>query len=158
MSASRRLAELPALIGEELGVSRWRTVTQDDIDAFADLTGDHQWIHVDREAATAGPFGAPIAHGYLTLSLIGGFWAEAFDVADAPLKVNYGMDRMRFVSPVRAGSRVRMRSRLERLEPLADGWRLVVDQTIELEGSDRPALVARCLYDFRRPVGADMVE
>jgi acyl dehydratase len=154
MTAGHALAELPALVGQELGVSDWRTITQADIDVFADLTEDHQWIHVDLDAAVHGPFGATIAHGYLTLALIGGFWTDVLDVPDAPLKVNYGMDRVRFVSPVRAGARVRMRSRLDELLPLADGWRLVVDQTLELEGSDRPALVARCLYDFRRGASA----
>lgn len=131
-------------------MSPWREVRQVDVDAFADLTDDRQWIHVDRLAAADGPFGAPIAHGYLTLSLIGGWWGHLFDIPDAPLKVNYGMDRVRFVSPVAVGSRVRLRSSLRAADPIPGGYRLHVDQMVELEGSERPAVVAACLYDFRR--------
>lgn len=143
------LAELPSLSGAELGRTQWRTITQPDIDAFAALTRDQFWIHVDPSAAARGPFGAPIAHGFLTLALIGGFWAELFDVDDATIKVNYGLDRVRFVAPVVVGSRVRMHARLDSVAAAANGWRLTVDQTIEIDGLDRPALVARSIYEFR---------
>lgn len=148
MTSPHGLADLPLLVDTEIAVSRWRTLAQADIDVFAELTDDRQWIHVDAEAAAAGPFGATIAHGYLTLALIGGLWAEGFDVRDAAVKVNYGMDRTRFVTPVRAGERVRLRSHLAEAVPHRGGFRLHVDQTMELEGSPRPALVSRCLYDF----------
>lgn len=144
-----RLTDLPALVGLELGVGPWTRVRQSDLDAFAELTGDHQWIHVDPVAAAAGPFGVPIAHGYFVMSLIGGWWGELFQVADAAVAVNYGMDRVRFVSPVPVGARLRLRSTLAQVDSVPSGLRLHVDQTIEREGSEKPALVARCLYDFR---------
>lgn len=148
MTGSYRLHDLPALAGEQIVTSAWQTISQADIDAFGELTGDRQWIHVDPDAAAAGPFGTTIAHGYLTLSLIGGLWSTAFDVVDASTKINYGMDRVRFVTPVAVGARVRLRSRLTEVGRRRSGLRLYVDQTIELEHSDRPALVARCIYDF----------
>lgn len=143
------LDDLPGLAGAEVARSDWRFVTQADIDAFGHLTEDTQWIHMDAQRAAAGPFGQPIAHGYFTLALIGGFWSQDFDVADAKVKLNYGMDRVRFVSPVPVNSRVRLRSRLVEVAEIEHGYRLHVDQVIERKGSSRPALVARCLYDFR---------
>ncbi len=145
---SLHLADLPGLVGTEVVISEWRLVSQADIDAFAVLTDDQEWIHVDPEAAAAGPFGGTIAHGYLTVALIGGLWSRGFDVVDAGVKVNYGMDRVRFISAVPAGARVRLRARLAAVVPVDRGYRLHVDQTVELEGSERPALVARCLYHF----------
>jgi acyl dehydratase len=143
------LAELPMLVGADLGATAWRTLTQADFDTFGDLTGDRQWIHADPAAAARGPFGATIAHGYLTLALIGGLWAELFSVRDAALAVHYGLDRVRFPAPVPVRSRVRLRASVHQVVPIVGGMRLHVDQTIELEGSDRPAIVARGLYDFR---------
>lgn len=143
------LAELPLLAGTDLGATAWRTLTQADFDAFGDLTGDQQWIHADPVAAAAGPFGTTVAHGYLTLALIGGMWAELFSVQDAAVAVHYGLDRVRFPAPVPAGSRVRLRATLRAVTPISRGQRLHVDQTVDLEGSERPAVVARGVYDFR---------
>ena len=157
MNGPYRLRDLPGLVGEQIVTSSWRTVSQADIDAFGELTGDRQWIHADPDAAADGPFGTTIAHGYLTLALIGGFWAIAFDVVDAPTKINYGMDRVRFVTPVAVGARVRLRSRLTEVVRRRSGLRLYVDQTIELEHGDRPALVARCIYDFMADGAKDAV-
>lgn len=142
-----RPIELESLIGQEIGVSRWFEVDQARIDAFADLTEDRQFIHVDPVAARATPFGGTIAHGFLTLSLAS---AMSYD-AVAPLEgavmgVNYGFDRLRFLAPVPSGSRVRGRFRLLAAEDKGDGkWLLKHALTIEIEGSDKPALIAEWL-------------
>jgi acyl dehydratase len=141
-------AQLPSMVGQELALSDWLEVTQDRIDRFADATDDHQWIHVDVERAKAGPFGATIAHGYLTLSLVAGFSQRNLCFDDETMSINYGLERVRFPSPVRAGSRVRARFALAACEPVPDGpggrpgLKLVVRATIEIEGSDKPACVA----------------
>lgn len=138
------LDELAALAGRELGVSGWVPVTQSEIDAFAALTGDDQFIHVDPVRAAETPFGGTVAHGFLTLSLLSRFAREARPrIAGARMGVNYGFDRVRFVAPVQAGSRVRGRFRLTGVERTAPGeatlhWQV----TVEIEGVDRPALVA----------------
>lgn len=143
--------EAKALAGQDLGVTEWREVTQEMVNTFADATDDQQWIHVDPERAKDGPFGAPIAHGFLTLSMIIPFWSELFDVSDVKTKVNYGLDKVRFISPVKAGSRVRMAATIvEVTEVGGEGIQLVVDQTIEVEGSEKPAAVTRSLYRFYR--------
>ena len=140
-------SELQGLIGREVGVSRWFEVTQARIDAFADCTEDHQFIHVDPEAAKATPFGGTIAHGFLTLSLAS---AMSYD-AVAPLEgvamgVNYGFDKLRFLAPVLAGSRVRGRFRLLSAEEKGNGrWLLKHELTVEIEGGDKPALIAEWL-------------
>lgn len=146
---SYSLAELPALVGADLGVTAWRTLTQAEFDIFGDLTGDRQWIHNDPAAAASGPFGATIAHGFLTLALVGGLWAELFSVRDAAISVHYGLEHVRFPAPVPSRSRVRLHATLRQTVPLERGLRLHVDQTVELEGSERPAVVARGIYDFR---------
>lgn len=143
------LAEIPGLVGSDLGTTAWRTLEQEDFDVFGGLTGDRQWIHNDPSAAADGPFGGTIAHGFLTLALVGGLWAELFSVRDAAAAVHYGLDRVRFPAPVPAGSRVRLRATLAQAVPIERGFRLHVDQVIELEGSERPALTVRGLYDFR---------
>ena len=125
-------------------MSDWITVTQEQVDQFAEATGDHQWIHVDVERAKAGPFGAPIAHGFLTLSLIPQIFAEGVDVVESRMGVNYGLNRVRFMSPVPVGSRVRGRMKLLSSEPIdaKGGVQMVWETTIELEGATKPACVA----------------
>ena len=113
------------------------------MNTFADATGDHQWIHVDPERAKDGPFGAPIAHGFLTLSLAVTFWTELLEVEGVTTKVNYGLDKVRFVSPVKVGSRVRMNAVVAEVSEIPGGYQLTVDQTIEIDGAPKPALVAR---------------
>ena len=142
MTIYPHLADLAALVGHEIGCSDWLLVEQSRIDRFADATGDHQWIHIDPVRAAAGPFGAPIAHGFLTLSLLPMLFEGAFAVADVRMGVNYGLNRVRFVSPVRVGSRLRGRFKLVGFEALEGGAQLVVEATIELEGSAKPACVA----------------
>lgn len=141
--------EVKNLAGTDLGFSEYREVTQKMIDTFADATDDHQWIHVDPERAAAGPFGAPIAHGFLTLSLLIPMWTELFDVTGVKTKVNYGLDKVRFTSPVKVGSRIRMGVRIAEVEEVkGNGLHLVADAVIEIEGEERPAVVARFLNRF----------
>jgi acyl dehydratase len=141
-------AALPTLAGTDLGFSEFRTVTQEQINTFADATDDHQWIHVDPERAATGPFGAPIAHGFLTLSLAVAFWTELLEVTGVTTKVNYGLEKVRFVAPVPVGSKIRMSATIAEVLEVAGGYQLSVDQTIEIEGATKPALVARGLYRF----------
>ena len=142
--------DIPSLAGTDLGWSEWREVTQERIDTFADATDDHQWIHTDPERAKDGPFGAAIAHGFLTLSLAVPMWTELLDVDGVSAKVNYGLDKVRFISPVPAGSRVRMNAVVAEVTEIAGGFQLAVDQTIELEGGAKPAVIARGIYRFYR--------
>jgi acyl dehydratase len=148
MTTTIPYAAIPTLAGTDLGVSEWLEITQDRIDGFADATDDQQWIHVDPERAAAGPFGAPIAHGFLTLSLAVKFWTELLDVEGVSTKVNYGLDKVRFVSPVKVGARVRMTAVVAEVAEVSGGYQLTVDQTIEIEGAPKPAVVARGLYRF----------
>jgi acyl dehydratase len=137
--------ELPALVGRELGVSDWVTVTQERIDRFAQATGDHQWIHTDPARAAAGPFGTTIAHGFLTLALIAEFAQSAYRVDGARMGVNYGLNRVRFPAPVPVGSRLRGRFRLLEVQPIDGGVQLAAEVTVEREGSARPVCVAESL-------------
>ncbi|MFF6772994.1 MaoC family dehydratase [Streptomyces sp. NPDC012637] len=139
---------LKQLAGSELGTSDWIDVTQDRIDGFADATGDHQWIHVDVEKAKEGPFGAPIAHGYLTLSLFIPLFTGLLDVRGVTTKVNYGLDKVRFPSPVTSGSRLRLVARLAEVQDVPGGVQIAVDGTIEIEGAPKPACVLRSLSRF----------
>lgn len=142
------LSELQSSLGQQIALSGWVTVTQERINAFADATGDHQFIHVDIEQAAAGPFGAPIAHGFLTLSLLAGELANAGgrpELEGARMVVNYGLNRVRFVSPVRVGSRLRNRAVLQASEEGQGYVQLTVLNTIEVEGQDRPACTAESL-------------
>lgn len=152
MTASRTVEsvdELKSLVGQELGVGAWLEVTQDRINAFADVTEDHQFIHVDPERAAKTPFGTTIAHGFLTLSLIPalGHGREGVRVNLNPkMAVNYGLNRVRFVSPVKVGSKIRMRTSLQAVDEVQPGViQLTQLQTVEIEGGDRPALVAESL-------------
>lgn len=146
MRTFEKLAELPPLVGQEVAVSDWITITQEQVNLFADATGDHQWIHVDVERARAGPFGGPIAHGFLTLSLLPRFFESAMEVRDTRMGVNYGLNRVRFTAPVPVGSRLRARMQLLECQPVADnGMQLEWLVTVEREGSEKPVCVAESL-------------
>jgi acyl dehydratase len=148
-------ADLVATLrGQRFGPSAWRTVTQEQIDAFAEMTGDHNWLHVDVERARReGPYGETIAHGNLTLSLVDGFRDELLSLRQYPLGVNYGYDRVRWPAPVRAGAQVRATVEITAVEPLPDGWFSVVQRfVIDCEGEDKPACVADSLIRVR-PAG-----
>ena len=135
--------DVPGLVGQEVGVSDWHVVSQERVNQFAEATGDHQWIHVDVERAKAGPFGGPIAHGFLTLSLLPRFYETAFEVIESRMGVNYGLNRVRFMTPVPVGGRLRGRMKLLSCEPIAnEGVQMVWETTIELEGAPKPACVA----------------
>ncbi|MGQ4431722.1 MULTISPECIES: MaoC family dehydratase [unclassified Streptomyces] len=142
------LDELKKLAGSDLGASEWIEVTQERIDTFADATGDHQWIHVDPERAAAGPFGAPIAHGYLTLSLFIPLFTELLDVEGVSTKVNYGLNKVRFPAPVKAGSRIRLVAKLAAVEDVPGGVQIAVEGTIEIDGGPKPAAVLQSLSRF----------
>ncbi len=147
MATELTLKELAASSAErELGVSPWVRIEQERIDLFADATDDHQWIHVDRDAAKAGPFGGTIAHGYLSLSLLPALLADLIHVPDAQMGVNYGIDRVRFTSPVPVGSEVRAHARLLSTEPKGDGILYKVGVQIEIRGQEKPAMVGEVLY------------
>ena len=146
MRTLQNLSELAALVGHEVAVSDWLTVTQQQIDQFAQATGDHQWIHVDVERAKAGPFGAPIAHGFLTLSLLPKFFESAITIRDSRMGVNYGLNRVRFTAPVPVGSRLRGRIKLLALEPVDNnGMQMTWQVTVEREGGDKPVCIAESL-------------
>ena len=136
------LAELKPHVGEEVAVSDWVTITQERINQFAQATGDHQWIHVDPERAAQGPFGGPIAHGFLTLSLLPVLFETGFTVDDVRMGVNYGLNKARFPAPVPAGSRLRGHFKLLSYDEIAGGAQLTVEVTMELEGSAKPVCVA----------------
>jgi acyl dehydratase len=138
------LESLSELVGQEIGPTDWTTVTQERINAFADVSGDHQWIHTDVERAKReSPFGGTVAHGNLTLSLVDSFRLELIEQKGVVAGVNYGFDRVRFPAPVPAGARVRAKAQLQSVEELGEGWWHVVTRiTVEVEGNDKPACVA----------------
>ncbi|MFT4299640.1 MAG: MaoC family dehydratase [Aeromicrobium sp.] len=135
-------AEIAAAAGTRLGSSEWLTITQDRIDLFADATGDRQWIHIDAERAAEGPFGTIIAHGYLTLSLLPFLGAQVYAFAGHVARVNYGLNAVRFITPVRVRSKVRVTIDLLRVEDIEKGQRATLRHTVEIRGEDRPACVA----------------
>jgi acyl dehydratase len=135
------IGELAGAVGSHLGFSEWLEITQDRVDLFADATGDHQWIHVDPERAAAGPFGAPIAHGYLTLSLSNLFLPQIVEVRGISAGVNYGADKIRYPSPVRVGAKVRGGAELVRVDDVPGGVQTTMRITIEIEGEPKPACV-----------------
>ncbi|MDO8373805.1 MAG: MaoC family dehydratase [Polaromonas sp.] len=146
MKTFQTLSELAACVGQEVAVSDWLTITQAQVDLFADATGDHQWIHVDPEKAKAGPFGGPIAHGFLTLSLLPKFFESSFEIVQSRMGVNYGLNKVRFTSPVPVGSRLRARMKLLACEPIAnDGLQMTWEVLVEREGSAKPVCVAESL-------------
>lgn len=142
------LAELGAAAGEHLGYSPWRTVDQDQVSQFAEVTDDHQWIHVDPQRSAAGPFGGTIAHGYLMLSLIPSFSAEVYRTQAVGMGVNYGLNRVRFPSPLPVGSRIRAGFRLVSVDPIEGGVQIVAEVTIEREGHDKPCCVAETVARY----------
>jgi acyl dehydratase len=146
MRTFEKLADLAALVGQEVAVSDWIPVTQQQVNLFAEATGDHQWIHVDVERARQGPFGAPIAHGFLTLSLLPKFFESALEVLDTRMGVNYGLNRVRFTAPVPVGSRLRARMSLLECQPIPDnGYQMTWSVAVEREGSDKPVCIAESL-------------
>ena len=143
-----RPSDLLAAVGADLGATDWLEITQERVDTFADATGDHQWIHVDPERAAAGPFGATIAHGYLTLALVNTFLPDLLEVRNVSMGVNYGTDRTRFPAPVPVGSRIRGRAELSGAEEVKGGVQARVTVTVEIEGNDRPACVVETISRF----------
>ncbi len=143
------LAQLGEMVGQEVATSDWLLVTQDRIDAFADATSDHQWIHVDAARATAEtPFGTTIAHGFLTLSLVSALMRDAITVEGLRMTLNYGLNRVRFVSPVPSGSRLRARIALGKVEDLGGSTQATWNVTIERDGSEKPAVVAEWIVRY----------
>lgn len=139
-------SDLPGLVGQHVATSDWVTITQQQVNLFAEATGDHQWIHVDPEQARAGPFGAPIAHGFLTLSLLPKFFETAMEVRNTRMGVNYGLNRVRFTAPVPVGSRLRAALVLLACQPVdGGGLQMTWQVTVEREGSDKPVCVAESL-------------
>jgi acyl dehydratase len=146
MKTFQTLAELAACAGQDVAVSDWLTISQEQINQFAEATGDRQWIHIDPERAIAGPFGAPIAHGFLTLSLLPQFFASALHVEQTRMGVNYGLNKVRFMSPVPVGSALRAHLFLVAAEPIDNnGMQMTWDVTIEREGVTKPVCVAQSL-------------
>ncbi|NNE73815.1 MAG: MaoC family dehydratase [Acidimicrobiales bacterium] len=141
-------AEVTAAAGQHLGYSDWLEIDQDRINTFADATGDHQWIHVDPEAAAEGPFGATIAHGYLTLSLASMFLPQVMEVQGVSMGINYGVNKVRFLTPVVVGSRLRAGVELSQVDQIEGGIQAVATITIEIEGSERPAAVIESVSRF----------
>ena len=145
MKTFERLADLQALVGQDLGESDWVLVDQARIDRFADATGDHQWIHIDPARAAAGPFGTTIAHGFLTLSLLPVMGESAIAFANVRMGVNYGLNKVRFPAPVPVGSRLRGVFKLAAFEPIEGGAQITMEVTMEREGSAKPVCVAESL-------------
>ena len=148
MTSGQRMDELADLVGSELGVSDWQVVTQDQVNLFADATGDHQWIHVDPERARSGPFGQTIAHGFLTLALLPALLHDLALVDGYRLAVNYGLNRVRFPAPVPVGARIRARAILKAAEAVAGGTQVVLESTVEVEGQDKPGCVAETVTRY----------
>ncbi|MEV4116244.1 MaoC family dehydratase [Nonomuraea sp. NPDC049695] len=143
----RGLEEIKTLAGQDLGASSWLQITQERIDAFAAATGDHQWIHVDLERAAAGPFGGTIAHGYLTLSLVIPLYHELVDIQGVTMSINYGLNKVRFPSPVRAGGKIRLAAKVVSVEDVpGNGVQMLCDFTVEIDGSAKPACAAQPVY------------
>ena len=143
--------ELPAAVGQHLGWSDWMEITQDRVNQFADATGDHQWIHIDSERAAAeSPYGATIAHGYLTLSLTNMFLPSLITVEQISMGINYGVNKVRFPAPVPVGSRVRVGAELSSVDDITGGVQAVITITVEVEGSPKPACVVESLTRYLR--------
>ena len=145
MRVFESLAAVKGAVGEHLGFSEWRTVSQEQVNAFADATGDHQWIHVDPEAAAHGPFGTTIAHGFLMLSLLPVLTTEVYRVDSVRMGINYGLNRVRFPAPLPTGSAVRAGVRLLSAEDIPGGIHLVTEVSIEREGGEKPCCVAEAV-------------
>jgi acyl dehydratase len=149
MKTLQTLSDLAALVGQEVVVSDWTTITQEQVNQFAQATGDHQWIHVDVEKAKAGPFGGPIAHGYLTLSLLPQFFISSLKIEETRMGVNYGLNKVRFPAPVPVGSRLRGRMKLLKCEPIDQGGvQMTWETTVEREGGTKPVCVAESMARY----------
>jgi acyl dehydratase len=144
------LEEITALAGADLGRTGWTEVTQERVNAFADATGDHQWIHLDQARAAAGPFGGTIAHGYLTLSMVIPLFAELLEVTGISMAINYGLNKVRFPAPVPVGAKIRLAASVAAAEPVAGGSavQLTADVTVEVDGGTKPACVAQAIYRY----------
>jgi acyl dehydratase len=141
-------AEIARLAGRDLGFTEYQEITQVRVNTFADATDDHQYIHVDPQLAKAGPFGTTVAHGFLTLAMTVPLWNELLEIDGVGAAVNYGLDKVRFVSPVTVGSRIRMGAVVVDVSEVTGGWQLVVDETIEIAGGAKPAMIVRAVYRF----------
>ena len=139
---------LKSVVGEHIGYSDWHEVTQEQVNTFAEATGDHQWIHVDPERAKSGPFGGPIAHGYLTLSLGPFFLPKMWDVHGFSMGVNYGCEKVRFPAPVPVGSKVRCGATVDEVEEISGGAQVKLTLTFECEGAPKPSCVAQVVYRY----------
>ena len=139
-------ADLKAHVGQHLGYSEYETITQEQVQKFADATGDHQWIHLDVERAKTGPFGRTIAHGYLTLSLTPVFIGQIWHIEGVKMGVNYGANKVRFMSPVPVGSKLRAGAKLNGVEDVAGGAQVVLEVTFECEGATKPSCVAELIF------------
>jgi acyl dehydratase len=148
MATFQSAAELKAAVGKHLGYSDWLQIDQQRIDRFAEATGDYQWIHVDPERAKSGPFGATIAHGYLTLSITNNFLPQLVSVPTAKLGINYGTNKVRFPAPVKVGSRVRCGAELLEASDVPGGVQVIVRISVEVEGSDKPACVVESITRY----------
>lgn len=144
------LDEFIAAEGSELGPTEWLEVTQDRVNLFADATDDHQWIHVDPEKAASGPFGGTIAHGLLTLSLLPHFSHQLYTVGNVTMAINYGYNKVRFITPVKVGARIRARGELTKIDQLDGAVQSTMTTTIEIDGSEKPAAVAESIVRFIR--------
>jgi acyl dehydratase len=143
------IESMRAKVGEHLGYSDWHEVTQEQVNLFADATGDHQWIHVDPERAQAeSPFGGPVAHGYLTLALAPVLLAQVYSVSGVTMGLNYGLNKVRFPSPVPVGSKIRLGATLQSIEEIPGGAQVVMAMTFEVEGKEKPSCVAEAVYRF----------
>ena len=155
MRVFNSMIEMASCVGQEIAVSQWITITQEQVNQFAQATGDHQWIHIDVERAKTGPFGAPIAHGFLTLSLLPTFFEQSISTPSVIMGVNYGLNKVRFPAPVPVGSRLRARIKLLSYEALPNnGSQVVSEVTVEREGSDKPVCVAETIarrYEAQKP-------
>ena len=146
MKTFQTLKELAACTGQTVATSDWITITQEQVNQFADATGDHQWIHVDVEKAKKGPFGGPIAHGFLTLSLLPKFFESTIEVTESAMGVNYGLNKVRFIAPVPVGSRLRAHMKLLSAEPNDNnGYQMAWEITVEREGAAKPVCIAESL-------------
>jgi acyl dehydratase len=146
----KSMDELNALVGTHVGYGEYRTVTQEQVNLFADATGDHQWIHVDPERAKDGPFGGPIAHGYLTLSMIPVLLGGVMQVDGVAMGVNYGTNKVRFTSPVPVGSELRAGATLALVEEIAGGVQVALDVVVEVKDAPKPSCVAQVVYRYYR--------
>lgn len=144
-TAIKNLDDARALVGVELPPSPWWQISQAQITTFAECINDRQWIHVDPERAAAGPFGGTVAHGFLTLAMLTSFWESVVDTAELPMKLNYGLDRVRFPAPLRSGSRIRGRFVVATVEEVPNGVQVRVSATVECEGQPKPPCVAEML-------------